>query len=55
MHRIRFSTLTQQSNFDTDDQIASAARQERLQSVGRKHRVPKDQTIVDQSISNGND
>jgi hypothetical protein len=42
MHRIRFSTLTQHSIFDTDDPIASAAREKRLLSVGRKRKVPKD-------------
>ena len=42
MHRIRFSTSTQHSIFDTDDPIATAAQNERLLSVGRKRRVPKD-------------
>ncbi len=42
LHRKRFSTSTQHSFFDTDDLIASAARQERLLSVGRKRKVPKD-------------
>ena len=42
MHQIRFSTSTQHRNFDTDDPMESAARQERLMSVGRKRKAPTD-------------
>jgi hypothetical protein len=38
----QFSASTQHSNFDTDDLIATAAQNERLLSIGRKRRVPKD-------------
>jgi hypothetical protein len=43
VHRIRFSTSTQHSSFDTDDSMASSARKERNLSVGRKRNPPKDE------------
>jgi hypothetical protein len=55
VHRILFSTSTQNSIFHTDNPIASTALKERLLSVGRKSKVTEMQGNIDQRISNGDD
>ena len=42
MNRIRFSVSNQHNIFDTDDPKVIAANQEKLLSVGRKRKIPKD-------------
>ena len=41
MNRIRFSIISQNNNFDTDDPKLSCASHENLLSVGNKRKIPR--------------